>query len=141
MDHDFWRARGYTWNEKTQCYEPAAKKTERKNPHVFSLPERAGAIIQEPAANRKRGKGKVHPKGRARKVGRDGVEVERFIIANFKYPNYKRRDVDGSNVTILDQLVHAGIIPDDSVSHVQREFAGFTISEVPGVEIIIIEYE
>ena len=139
MDHNYWISRGFFWNEKEKCYEKPITKTQRNGSNILLLPESAGDIVQEQAESRQKRKAVRTKRGGASAPG-TAPAVERTILINFKIPNFKTRDIDGMLVSLLDQLVHAGIIPDDSVLHIQREFVGFTISEVPGVEIILIEY-
>lgn len=139
-EENIWTKRGFRWNEKEQCYERPVKKTERQGAHVFNLPEQAGSGIQESVGAVKK-RTPVRSKGNAGAIKRDNNKTERQLFINFRFPNYKRRDLDGAQVSLVDQMVHAGIIPDDSISEVQRVFVGFTISEDIGVDIIIIEYE
>lgn len=68
-------------------------------------------------------------------------QTQSFIFGIFGFSNMRRRDIDGAASTLLDCIVRAGIIKDDSLDFIQSEsFTGIR-GKRDFVEIIIIEKE
>jgi Holliday junction resolvase RusA-like endonuclease len=55
----------------------------------------------------------------------------------FHLSDKRNRDLDGMTATVMDCLVKAGILQDDSIKYVNRLEIGFIYTEKPGFEVLI----
>jgi len=82
-------------------------------------------------------------KGSKRKGKKDNSASRSILFIVFKVSGYRRRDIDGMVSTVLDCLVHSGILSDDNLEIIPGEISTFV--RVPkgeeGFDIIISKSE
>jgi len=121
-------------------FERPLKKNERKDSPISDQPVQASAVIQEYKTVRKK-RNAVHAKGNKRKDAGDHIKAQATVLLNFRLTDNRTHDLDGMGAAIFDALRHAGVIAEDSTRFVQRTVFRFEIAPVPGVDIVIIDYE
>lgn len=130
------------WNGFTE--EWLKKHNENQGKSNQHKHRQADPVIQKPeAGNEESQNRKVVPGNRKRKQKKnagDNPAIERSVFCAFRFSDNRIHDLDGVFSSVCDCLVHAGLLPDDSIKHIQRQATGTSKTLEPGCEIVIIEY-
>ena len=126
------------WEGFTQEWLDKRNESQNKN-----LPGGHGSVdpvIQKPKKNNRTEQDRDGRKNKKKSPG-DYIEARRSVFVGFRHNDRKERDDDGNFSTILDSMVHAGVLPNDSNKDVARSASASSYEKQPGADIVIIEFE
>lgn len=101
---------------------------------------RAPAELQEPQADKPEDGDAVRGEGREGTDAGDHRRTPAAVFVLLGLPNRRRRDLDGALATVMDCLVKAGLLTDDSIKHAAPVWIGWHLT--PGrslLDILIVE--